>query len=296
MKRVLVLSGGGSKGAYEVGVVKYLVNVLHREYDAICGISVGALNGAFLAQYPKSQLSQGINDLEQFWLSIKTKNIYKKWFGWPLSLPWKPSVYNSKPLHDLIQKHLNVGKLINSGVDLWTGAVSLSSGHIHYYNTSFNPNLVPDWVEASAAFPLMLTPVKIANPNEWYIDGGVRDVTPLNVGINKAKGTHFDVVIAQNYFEGRATAKPNLVKDAPFILSVMMNEIIENDLQRAYLYNDILEEIPNFAGKRTLELNVIRPMGTLNHDPLTFKPIQAAKDINLGFEDAKKFFEGNYGL
>lgn len=289
MKRVLTLSGGGSKGAYEVGAIKYMVNELGREYDAICGISVGAINGSFLAQFPKSEIKQAIAELEEFWLRTKTKHIYKKWFMWPFSLPWKSSVYNSKPLHNLLQKNLDIGKLMHSGVELWTGAVSLQSGHIHYYNTKFNPYLVPHWVEASAVYPLMMTPVELNG--DWWVDGGVRDVTPLNAGINKANGTHFDIVIAQNYFDGRKIKKPNVIRDAPFILGTMMNEIIENDLQRAQLYNEILDQIPSFRGKRKLELNIIRPVGTLNHNPLKFDPKLAEKDIELGYNDAKRYFE-----
>ena len=49
MKRALVLAGGGSKGAYEVGFVKAL-HELGIEYHIVTGTSIGALNGCLLAQ------------------------------------------------------------------------------------------------------------------------------------------------------------------------------------------------------------------------------------------------------
>lgn len=47
MKRVLVFGGGGSKGAYEIGVWKAL-DELGLHFDAVCGTSIGALIGTML--------------------------------------------------------------------------------------------------------------------------------------------------------------------------------------------------------------------------------------------------------
>ena len=49
MKRAVVLSGGGAKGAYEIGVWKALRR-LSINYDIVCGTSVGALNGVLMVQ------------------------------------------------------------------------------------------------------------------------------------------------------------------------------------------------------------------------------------------------------
>lgn len=47
--RAIVLSGGGAKGAYQIGVWKAL-RKLNIHYDIVTGTSVGALNGAFMVQ------------------------------------------------------------------------------------------------------------------------------------------------------------------------------------------------------------------------------------------------------
>ena len=47
--KALVLSGGGSKGSYQIGVWKAL-RKLHIKFDIVTGTSVGALNGALVAQ------------------------------------------------------------------------------------------------------------------------------------------------------------------------------------------------------------------------------------------------------
>src|SRR5437868_11989774 len=54
-RRALVLSGGGSKGAFEVGVLQRLMGDERTDYDLLCGTSVGAISGAERAQTPLGQ-------------------------------------------------------------------------------------------------------------------------------------------------------------------------------------------------------------------------------------------------
>ena len=63
----LVLSGGGAKGAYQVGVLKA---ILHSggQVDAIAGASIGALNGGVLASAPSLEI--GVKRLEQLWMTL----------------------------------------------------------------------------------------------------------------------------------------------------------------------------------------------------------------------------------
>ena len=63
----LVLSGGGAKGAYQVGVVKALLEK-NVAMDCIAGTSIGALNGSILASAP--DLTVGFERLEKVWQRI----------------------------------------------------------------------------------------------------------------------------------------------------------------------------------------------------------------------------------
>ena len=60
MKRTLVLSGGGTKGIYEFGVLQALKEIGEDHFDKVIGVSVGSLNAAMIVQ----------NDLE------KLENMY----------------------------------------------------------------------------------------------------------------------------------------------------------------------------------------------------------------------------
>ena len=112
-KNALVISGGGSRGAFTIGALKYIIIEQHQRFDIISGVSVGAINSAFLAQY-KDQV-EGVLALEQMWLKITTKKIYKHWFPFRrFSALWKKSLYNSKPLRDLIDANIVPDKRIFS--------------------------------------------------------------------------------------------------------------------------------------------------------------------------------------
>lgn len=71
LKVGLVLSGGGAKGAYQVGVLKAL-RELGTRVDAVSGASIGALNGAILASSP--DLDTGIRRLEELWATLAQRS------------------------------------------------------------------------------------------------------------------------------------------------------------------------------------------------------------------------------
>lgn len=71
MKVGLVLSGGGAKGAYQVGVLK-APRELGTRIDAVSGASIGALNGAILAS--SQSLDSGIARLEELWGTLAERS------------------------------------------------------------------------------------------------------------------------------------------------------------------------------------------------------------------------------
>ncbi|MGE4652203.1 MAG: patatin-like phospholipase family protein [Myxococcota bacterium] len=79
-KRAVVFSGGGARGAYEAGVVRYLVEALPRRlgkaprFDIICGTSVGAVHACFLAGSAHQGEERG-QRLVDFWRSMRIQEI-----------------------------------------------------------------------------------------------------------------------------------------------------------------------------------------------------------------------------
>src|SRR5271157_3368910 len=111
-KRALVLSGGGSAGSWQAGAIKYLVEDLDLQYDIFTGVSVGALNASWLAQYAKPDQKAGYQALYDLWYNIQDSTVKKNWCPWNvLKGLWTDSIYNSQPLIDLIHKQVSLDKI-----------------------------------------------------------------------------------------------------------------------------------------------------------------------------------------
>jgi NTE family protein len=79
-RRALVFSGGGARGAYEAGVVRYLLEELPRRlgrpirFDILCGTSVGAIHACFLAATAHEDAARGAR-LVEFWTSMRIEDV-----------------------------------------------------------------------------------------------------------------------------------------------------------------------------------------------------------------------------
>jgi NTE family protein len=285
--RALVLSGGGSKGQYHVGAVAALVGELGRTYRLYAGVSVGALVAAFLAQYPSSKEQLASADLSHLFTPIKNRDIYKRWFPFgKLHTPWKPAMYSASPLRRLVEENLNLKALVASGKLLRIGTTSLTSGSYTAFTEADKP--LKDIVYASAAFPGAFPPGRFAD--QWWTDGGVRTVTPIHAAI-QAGATEVDVVMchppksARKKFDG----KPRTFEVLFRMAELMNDQIVEDDLKKAQLYNRVVR-LGGDDEKKDVKFNVVRPTHFLNSDSLEFDPDEAVGIQDTGFDDVLKAF------
>ena len=278
--RALVLQGGGAKGAYQTGAVKHLMGELEIDYDIVCGISVGAINGAWVAQTPRGKERQAASELEKLWLSIDNRSIRKKWCLWPLSALWKPSIYDSRPLHKLLHAELDPEKIATSGRMFRAGAVSLTTGAYRCWRES-DPDIV-EGVLASSAFPGGLIPVKVGQ--SWYTDGGVRDQTPLNEAIQLG-ATTCDVILLSSNGVKQDQKKPRTLNVLTRALDIVLDELVKNDLEKAELYNQLVIA-GQCPGKRRIRLNVLTPSHPLG-STLDFDSDTIRANIARGYDEAR---------
>jgi NTE family protein len=219
----LVLSGGGARGAYEAGVIKYIRDELppkvraHARFEIICGTSVGAINGCFLAANAHNPEIQG-RALSAVWERLRIEGVYK--VGWRelTNLPRfllgsrgrgqlddvvgpgrLGGLLNTAPMEQLIRRGLrwhHIQRNIESG-DLHAialNATHIASGKTHTFVQLAGGGL-PPWstdpqVEAravtigahhpmaSAAIPWIFPAVEI--DGDVYCDGGLKLNTPIS--------------------------------------------------------------------------------------------------------------------
>ena len=166
-KTGLVLTGGGARAAYQVGVLQAISTILVEQgwpasanpYDIICGTSAGAINATALACHA-DQFGEGLKKVVKIWENFRAEQVYRadslgvlrsgaRWlsllsFGWLLR-KWRANPPNAlldnSPLNTLLNRMLNFPRLDAALMDgnlhaLAITASSYSAGHhITFYQS-----------------------------------------------------------------------------------------------------------------------------------------------------------------
>jgi NTE family protein len=232
----IVLSGGGARGAFQVGVMDALINERGVNFDIFAGVSTGAIQA----------LGGAMNDmpgLVQQWMTISgNKDIYKKRpLGAAGAVFGADSMFDAKPIRERLKAYADPAKLKAAKKQLRISAVNLQTGQAQDF-TEKTPDL-GEWVYASSAQPPFFQPFKKKNAagvTEQWVDGGVRNVTPLSSAM-ALKPKALLVVLAQPT-EAAAKAKEfsNLYEIALRSVEILNAEVSTNDIGNAMLINDML--------------------------------------------------------
>jgi NTE family protein len=274
----LVLAGGGANGAYQVGAIQHLATI-GRRYDLICGTSVGALNGAFLAQFADDAL--GAIRLLDLWNRIEgDRSIYRKWPLWPVSIIGRQSVYDTTPLNKLIDT-LSPTAVKNSGKKLRVVAVAWGSAEVKVW-TEHDADL-RDGVRASSSFPIFFPPV-LARGTLWT-DGGVRDITPLREAV-KLGATQIDVIMCSpRGCPEELGTRIGILTQLRRVLEILLDEVAQGDIARTVDMNTLVRA-GAAPGKREIGITLLRPKTKLG-DSLNFDRTKNRELIKRGTADAR---------
>jgi len=279
--RALVLSGGGSKGSYQVGALKYILGKLKVNYDIYCGVSVGAINSSFLAMFKSGQEEIAAKILSDTWLRLDTSNIYKRWFPFGRwHALWKKSFYDSSPLQNLIINNLDMTLVKASGKHVGVGTVSISSGKYKIFD-QFSPDFVKA-VIASASFPGMLMPVEFEG--ELWTDGGVKELSPITTAIDMGANIIDVIITSPKNKVKKFVEKPTTVDILKRVIDLSTDRIMTNDIDKINMHNKLVEA--GFSDKKKVILNILRPTYNLTDDLLDFNPAKIKEMHDRGYYDA----------
>lgn len=266
----LVLTGGGARGAYQVGVTRAIYEIAKKKdrlFEVISGNSAGALNSTYLASNAENW-DVATRNLMDLWLKLRPQAIYDLRgrsiadTGFKLAagtlfggLTKKGSHVNhlldTAPLKKLIKRELDfpsIGKNIEQGrlhgISLSTtnyhsgSSVVFYQGHssisdwIRSDRFSLRQELNADHLMASAAIPFFFPPVKIGSG--YYGDGCIRQTTPLSPAIHLGA----DKIVAIGIRHPHQSTKMQDLSPTPIpaptigqITGVMMNAIFLDSLE-----------------------------------------------------------------
>lgn len=184
----LVLVGGGTRGAYQVGVWKALQE-LGIKITAIVGTSIGALNGAMFLQddfFTTVKMYENIKmkDIMNVEGVDSKKDIFDLSNILNLATSYtKQKGIDNTPLRKMIEHYIDVDKVYNSEIDFGLVAYSVKNKTpLQKFKNEIPKEQMIDYLLASSCFPIF-KPQKIGD--EEYYDGGLYDNAPSNMLIEK---------------------------------------------------------------------------------------------------------------
>ncbi|MBM4277032.1 MAG: hypothetical protein FJ130_03995 [Deltaproteobacteria bacterium] len=310
-KRALVLSGGGAKGAFTAGVVKYLMVELGLNFDLVVGTSTGALIAPLVA-------SQDIANLVHFYENVEQQDILTDRPDL-LAFLFSDALNDTKPLERLITKFFGdrtrYEKLIRSSTEMFVAVVNMQTGEIEYGNQhqDTKPTLLKK-ILASACVPVMMPPVKIGK--HQYVDGGVKEIAPFSKAIDEG-ATHIVSVILSPDAGLREPVRKQFTSSMEILkrtLELLTEEITDNDLKVATVYSEAIRYLDQikanakeklgltdsqirqlfaglenpFQGKRIVGITTIRPDDELVDSSLNFDPDKMREMVDKGYKKAKE--------
>lgn len=207
--RGLVLEGGGARGAYHIGVVKaYLENGY--SFDGVAGTSIGAINGALIAQgdfekayelWSKVNLSQLFDIDEQRVAQLRQRTLNAQtvaYFSGALRNAIKSKGVDTSLIKDLLDDCLDEAKLRNSPVDYGLVTVSLSERKSYeMFKADIPQGKLTQYIMASSSFPGLKA---LTIDGKIFVDGFLHDNLPINMMIDKG---YSDIVAVRTMALGR---------------------------------------------------------------------------------------------
>ncbi len=273
----LILSGGGARGAYEVGVLDYIFSEFldaggnPPKVDLISGTSVGAVNGAFVASHIED-VASAMKHMVGLWTGLELPDVlgfglrqaaglYRVLLGGSESR----GVFDPSSLSAIVGRNIRWRRLRRN---IRTGALqalTVSTTHVGTGQPVIFVDAAPGvgipkslglhalvrrakigqhHVLASAAIPLVFPSVEIGD--EIHCDGGLRLNTPMGPSIHLGMNRLLVVGLSTPHVAGRRAVRDGQYPGAPFMLGKVLNAFlldhVNADLLEVQRINDFLKD------------------------------------------------------
>ncbi len=300
MKPALVLSGGGARGAYQVGVLKAIADLHPKHsrnpFSIITGTSAGAVNAVALAA-SANNFRLAVKKVEKIWRSLHVDAVYRagyvdiarglgglvgSLFNRGVGRTRPVSILNNEPLRELLQHSIqfrNIDKRIENG---FLDAVAVSAtGYTSGESVTFfqaRPGIgkwrsgrragVPaklgvSHLLASSAIPFILPAEKVSR--EYFGDGALRQLGPIGPAIRLGADRVLVIGVSGNpthppHHEQEAHS-PSLAQIFGHVFNSAFIDNLEHDVDTLIRINDLLGMV--ITENPHASLGALRPMGLL---------------------------------
>jgi NTE family protein len=181
-RNIFVLSGGGSRGAGQIGMLRALQEAGVTP-DLLVGGSVGAINACFVGAHPGPQ---GLDDLADIWLNMSEEQLCGRRRGVVINVARRrPYLFSADRLRRLVAEWVPTYHLENLSVPVRIATTDIVTGRPVHHDHGY----IPDLVAASAALPAIFPPVVLKGPSgpTTHVDAGVAENVPLSGAVDLAR-------------------------------------------------------------------------------------------------------------
>ncbi|HZF13690.1 MAG TPA: patatin-like phospholipase family protein [Thermoanaerobaculia bacterium] len=280
----IVLTGGGARAAYQVGVLRALGRHLPElRFPIITGVSAGGVNATFLAAHPGS-LAEAADQLCDIWRSLSVDDIFRvdlpslsrnlvRWAthlvaGGSSVAPDVHGLVDTAPLHATlarlaatvdeeiigISRNLERGRLKGLAITTlnystgqtvtWVQGAG-SASLTDRQRRTLPARITVDHIMASSALPVFFPAVRLGD--SWHGDGGVRLSAPLSPALRL--GATRILAVSPQYLcaeaeRPKATGYPPLAQIFSELLNAIFLDVLEQDVERLEQTNQLLANLP----------------------------------------------------
>jgi NTE family protein len=282
-KTALVLPGGGARGAFQVGVLKAIAEILPagsvNPFHVLSGTSAGAINSVVLATKSR-RFHVAVAELENVWSNFRSEQVFRtdSWTMLKSSLHWLTaivlggylvgvprSLLDNSPLAELLSRNIRFPR-IQASIDrgyLRAVAVTAASYDSARSTTFFqaepdrktwtrtrrrgiSSEIHLDHLMASIAVPMIFPPVCIKG--EYFGDGAMRQATPLSPAIHLGADRILVVGVRDETADPPGNpdcrpAFPSFLQIAGYMLDTLFLDGLYSDLERMTRINQLIDSV-----------------------------------------------------
>ena len=249
-KTALVISGGGSKGAFAVGALSYIQQHVRpvNQFDIYCGTSTGSLI------VPLSALGE-LALLKQIYTTTTQGQVLN--MGGILNLASNVSLHDATPLKRLIDSTMTdarCNQLTATGKPVFLATVCLQTARLVYFsmqpgvcNRAYDIRQIQTASElrramlASSCQPVFMQPIEWrpgAVPVRQYVDGGIHELTPFQAAIDNGAETIISITNSpvQTPDDNRLISKATAMLERT--IDLFSEDVTHNDYRMATVYRE----------------------------------------------------------
>jgi len=301
IKTALVLPGGGARGAFQVGVLRAIAEMLpnrcENPFPVISGTSAGAINSVVLASKAR-RFRVAVAELERVWGHFQSEQVYRsdsltmlksslQWFGaivtGGLLVKTPRSLLDNSPLRAMLSRNIRFPLIQKTIDDGYLHALAVTAaGYGSARSLSFfqaapgckawsrtrrsgvREPIHLDHLMASIAVPMIFPPVMLGG--EYFGDGAMRQATPLSPAIHLGADRILVIGVRDETADHAADPDkpqefPSLANIAGYMLDTLFMDGLYSDLEHMTRINQLIDSVP--ADHRSGSLSRMNAIDTM---------------------------------